>query len=313
MRGALGNTVPSNLHDVLSGMSRSRDADDRSAGAVAIALVDPTSIVTLLGSHDNRIVTGVAALVLRAPLEAAYVAAGLLPHAADPNVRVALALCLARSEAEKTIPTATLLALVDDETPAAPLAARALASRDEDGTRDTVDALLASDDDAMRLHAALGLGRSPNTDAAGRLAAAYRFEVNPRVRWAIVSALSGHAAPIARHTLGLAAALDPDRATRSVARLALHGERFEAPPVGHDVQLFQGAAGDGLTKKAHPLSVRTPAGMDLPVVSGPDGVAVVAGLPEGSTVPVAPGNERGKDPSRGPSGDPKNDGSDERK
>jgi hypothetical protein len=137
-------------------------------------------------------------------------------------------------------------------------------------------------------------------DAPGRLAAAYRFESDPAVRWAIVSALSHHPGPTARRTLDVAAGLDPDERTRSAARLALGGAAFGPAARGRLVFI---STTDDLARRA--VAVRTVDGLILPVSQGSDGVVLGLGLPPGSR--VAPGGERGKDEDRGASGDQKDD------
>src|SRR5204863_8030751 len=141
---------------------------------------------------DVHVQSGRAALLPFVSIDVALVAARLLSRSGDREGRTALALALCHEEAERIVPTETLLSLIDDKSPAAPFAARALAARDEERTRTTIDALVESADPAIRFHSVLGLGRSPMPDASGRLAAAYRFEADSSVRWAIVSALSRH-------------------------------------------------------------------------------------------------------------------------
>lgn len=307
MRRALGNGTSDAALGELAKMLRSKDSDDRAAGAAGLAVFDPSRIAALLQSKDARIVTSAAAALLVAPIDAVHVAASVLERTTDSSARAALSLCLAYEEAERDVPTDVLLSLVDDKGIGAPLAARALAARDEDRTRSTVDALLASEDARLRLHAALGLARSANPDASGRLANAYRFEANPDVRRAIVVALSGRAAPIARRTLSLAAGLDPDPKTRSAARLALGGDKLFSTTRGMDALLFAKAAERPGPPEALALTVRAPNGIELPVASGPDGIVFAVGLPRGSAVAVAPGDEGGKDSDRGASAEQKDD------
>jgi HEAT repeat protein len=255
------------------------------------------------------VVASVAPLLLVAPPGADDVAASLLGRTGDASRRFALALSLFDEEAQRRVPTETLLALVDDRTPAAPLAARALLARDEERTRPDADALLRSDDPQIRFHAALGLGRSSNADAVGRLSDLYRFETDPSVRRAVVTALSLQDPKAAIRTLELAATLDPDRGTRSAARLALGGAKLRLTVRGDMAMLASAAEGPAPPR---PTAVKTPSGLLLPVVLGPEGFVVIAGLPPGTSLPVAPGDERGKDQERGASGDQKderNDGS----
>jgi HEAT repeat protein len=297
-----GRTAPATLARTFEDLERSQDRDDRVAGAMGLALSDPSRIQSMLRSRDVRLQGGGAALLGLATPNTYHLAASLLSRAEDRDARTALALALSDEDSERFVPTEVLLALVDDKSPATPLAARALAARDEERTRTTVEVLLGSVDPAVRFHAMLGLGRSSAPDASGRLAEAYRFEVNTSVRWAILSALSRRGTRTARRTLEIAAALDPDRTVRSGARLALGGAVFEGAVRGPST-LFS-PADDGVFER-RPTAVGTPDGLLLPFLPGPDGVVLGAALPAGSR--VAPGHGRGKDEERGASGGQKDE------
>src|SRR5205814_4362445 len=115
----------------------------------------------------------------------------------------------------------------------------------------------------------------------------------------VVVALSAQSAPIARRTLELAANLDADRSTRSAARLALGGAKLEVEPRGDEALLFSAVYAGQTMGGRRAVGVRTAAGLVLPAVVDPDGLVVMGGLPRGSGVTVAPGDERGKEPARG--------------
>jgi HEAT repeat protein len=302
VRALDGQAVPATLKATFETLEKSADRDDRVAGAMGLALLEPNRIPSLLQSRDGRIQGAGAALLGIAPPESYRLAASILSRSSDPEVRTAFALVLSDVDSERFVPTETLVALIDDKSPATPLAARALSARGEERTRVTVDALLESGDPNIRFHAMIGLGRSSIPDASGKLAAAYRFETNPSVRWAILSALSHQATRTARRALEVAAALDPDRTARSGARLALGGAVFDAGVRG-PLALF--SAADGGTLERRPAAVRTPDGLVLPLLPGPDGAVLGVGFPAGSR--VAPGHERGKDEERGASGDQKDE------
>jgi cellulose synthase operon protein C len=302
VRRVEGGAVPATLEGTLRSLETSQERDDRVSGAICRALLEPRRIPSLLRASDVRIQGGGAALLNLGTPGDYRLAAALLPRASDRDARTALAFALSDEDSERFVPTETLLALVDDKSPATPLAARALSARDEERTRASVDALVESSDPTIRFHAMLGLGRSSMSDASGRLAAAYRFEVDSRVRWAVISALSHHSTRTARRTLEIAAALDPDEASRSAARLALGGAVFGVAARGR-FTLFSSAA--GATFERRPTAVKTPDGLTLPSVPGPDGLVLGVGLPSGSR--VAPGHERGKDEERGASGEQKDE------
>lgn len=297
-----GMPAPATLEGTLGTLERSPDPDDRLSAAMGRALLDPGRIPAMLRSRDARIRGGGAALLALGKPDDSHLAAVLLPRTTDGKTRTALALALSDEDSEPFVPTETLLALIDDKSAATPLAARALSARDDERTRTAVNALIESSDAMIRFHAMLGLGRSPTPDASGRLATAYRFEVDPRVRWAIISALSQHSTRTARRTLELAAALDPDRVARSGARLALGGAVFGVAARGPSI-LFSSAYGASFERRS--VAVRTPDGLSLPSFPGPDGLVLGVGLPSGSR--VAPGHERGKDEERGASGEQKDE------
>jgi hypothetical protein len=190
---------------------------------------------------------------------------------------------LARHDGGK-VPTRVLESWVEEGGASAPLAARALAVRDDEETLGRLARLLGSGAPALRSHVALGLGRSPRPDAAGRLVDAYTFETEAGVRRAIVRALSWRKEPQRERALRLAAALDPDRATRALARQALRGLPAPERTGGDLVAWIQvdGAAG------ATALRWERPDGLVVPVVTDGDGALLVPGLPAAPSHVVAP-------------------------
>ncbi len=190
---------------------------------------------------------------------------------------------LARHDGGK-VPTRVLESWVEEGGASAPLAARALAVRDDEETLGRLGRLLGSGAPALRSHVALGLGRSPRPDAAGRLVDAYTFETEAGVRRAIVRALSWRREPQRERVLRLAAALDPDRGTRALARQALRGLPAPERTGGDLVAWIQvdGAAG------ATALRWERPDGLVVPVVTDGDGALLVPGLPAAASHVVAP-------------------------
>jgi HEAT repeat protein len=196
----------------------------------------------------------------------------------DRSRRDALGLALLSRPDGGPLPSRTLLGWVDEGGALGPLAARAIGARGGEDTRTRVTEMLRSGDPQIRSHVALGLGRSPDPDATGRLTETYTFETDPLVRRAIVRALSRRDDPLRRGTLELAAGLDPDATTRSLARAALGGRRAPDTVTGELVAWISvRGAGSG----AASFRLERPDGLALPVVADPDGALLVPGLPAG--------------------------------
>jgi HEAT repeats len=192
------------------------------------------------------------------------------------------------------LPTLTLLDRARSGSPDAPLAAMQFAARADEGLADAVSALLASRDPVVRAHAVRGLARSSASDAVGRLAEAYAFETDLAVRRSIVEALvtrtSDADAPLCRSTLELAAALDPDRLVRTVARRALDGAPPPAPSPHDDIAWIRLVAAPGaqLPTKQEATLVESD-GTARPIRIDEDGYAIVPAVAPGeATVRLAP-------------------------
>jgi HEAT repeat protein len=299
LRAFVRGEVPRGLSDALGALARSPAAADRAAGVTGLAVLDPDRIGELLSNATDGDVRSIAGVLPLGPEESFAIAAARLCRTQAGPTRTALALALSSEDAERRVPTRLLLDLVDEGGPAAPLAVRALAARDEPEHRTYVLSLLASGDPWIRSHAALGLGRSERADAEGLLAGAYRFETDPRVRGAIVRALSRRHAT-QNPTLSLAAAFDPDPGVRGAARLAAAGARLPEARTGTAAVFVPVSASDaGSPPPATALAVATPGGLVVPAVADADGVALVLGLPPGPVeLRVAPGPAPIKDSER---------------
>lgn len=269
------------LGDALDALERSRTPADRATAAFCRAVLSPERGSELVAEKD-RVVALAAA---RAALEptVAVAAAERLAGERDPTLRASLALALAVPEAADHVPDRVLTELLESRGAAAHLAARALASRDSELSRPRLRELLASTDPILRAHVALGLASSKQASAVGLLADGYRFEVEPSVRRAIVTALSARTESARRRTLTLAAELDPDPETRRLARSALtraatvdretpHGTAWLVlpPRPAHDDAL---------------VVLETATGLALPLALDPDGAVLTARLPPGSVTP----------------------------
>jgi cellulose synthase operon protein C len=196
--------------------------------------------------------------------------------------RDALGVALVARPDGGAIPTATLLAWVEGGGAIAPLAARALAARDEEGTRARLVALASSGDPQLRAHVALGLGRSPEPDAAGRLASAYTFEPDPLVRRAVLRALGRRTEPVRRLTLEQAASFDPDAGARAIARAGLQGRIVADVARGEMVGWAQISGPEALAGQAS-FRWERPEGLVVPVVPDADGALMVPGLTMGTS------------------------------
>ena len=216
---------------------------------------------------------------------AAAVSTPSLPNAATVAAAAAL---LSRPDGGD-IPTSVLAAWAEGGGPVAPLAARALPTRDEEDLRARVKGLLQGTDATIRAHAALGLGRDPEPSAVSLLTNAYAYEEDRSVRRALMRGLSCRHEPQRIATLTLASQLDPDDEVRALARRALMGRCSEpglAPVAGVEprrrvvwVVVHENGSVDNARPRALWL-VRSD-GVAVPMVADPDGVLLVPGVPPG--------------------------------
>jgi HEAT repeat protein len=298
-RAFLLDDPPPRLRATLDGLLASKDAADRAVAATGLSVLDPDRVLAFVGSGDDAVVRAAASCLLIAPKQtAAYVAERLLGGATG-DTRTALALALAVPGASERAATATLLALVDSGSPAAPLAALALGERDRPTERARLDELLSSSDPAIRAHVALGLASSKERDAAGRLEAAYRLETNATVRAAIVRALAVRTEPSRARVLGLAAAFDPDADVRA-ATFAAGGRAATALGLGQSLAWIPLVESGSDRPAEASVGVVVPGGLVLPATAAPDGIVVLSGLAPGSVdLRVAPARDRDNASRRG--------------
>jgi HEAT repeat protein len=297
-RAALGDDYAvRGVDEALEKLLRSRDRASRAVGAFGRALSSAANARLLLRSRDALIAEAAARA---APfVGAAREAAELLVAAPPGPLRSQLALALIDDEARAAVPTRVLLDLIAEAGPAAPIALFALGARDGEVARPTLAAQLASPDPERRAHAALGLGDSHEASALGLLESAYRFEIDPNVRHAIVIALARRPEAVRRRTLELAARLDPNERARNAAALARSGVRPDAfvRGVGTVWLTLRGAQGS----ERLAVKLQVPGGLALPVLADPDGVVALAGLPPGSiALRLARGGGEGNATARDP-------------
>jgi len=298
-RAFLLDDAPSNLQRTLDLLLASKDPADRAAAATGLSILDPDRVQGFVSSGDEPVVRGAASCLLLAPTDtAAHVVERLLGDARG-DTQTALALALVVPGARDRATTATLIALIDSGGAGAPLAALALGERDRPAERALLDELLASSDPAIRANAALGLSSSKESDAAGRLEAAYRLETNATVRAAIVRALAARTEPSRARVLGIAAAFDPDADVRAAATVA-PGAQADALAFGRALAWLPVVeSGSGRPAEAT-LGIEVPGGLVLPAATAPDGMVVLSGLAPGPlALRVAPARDRGNASERG--------------
>ena len=192
------------------------------------------------------------------------------------------------------LPTLLLASWAEGGGPLAPLAARALPSRDDEALRGRIKRLLEGSDPVVRAHVALGLALDPEPSAVSLLTDAYRFEEDARVRRAIVRALSKRTEVQRRAALTLARDLDPDDSVRGLARAALEGRDLDPTlsstrgveprrSVAWVTVRSNDAPRDGSDGSDAPRALRLVRsdGLAVPMLADPDGILLAPGLPAG--------------------------------
>ncbi|WP_437686801.1 HEAT repeat domain-containing protein [Sorangium sp. So ce176] len=322
VRGLVLGDAPEALEGrLLAALAAPRGSSDRAVGvfgAVALGLRDAGEVVgacspaacdraAVHAAARGALARGERALAALAPLFAGLAAPGgggaaagsddAAPDAAAISAGVAL-LAAPRGGA---VATSRLAALAEAGGPLAPLAARALAARDDEVVRGRLKRLLEGSDPVVRAHVALGLGSDPMPDSVSLLARAYRFEDDPAVRRAIVRGLSRRAEVQRTRALLTARDLDPDEGVRALARAALSGAprsptsgALDAPRPALAtgvvwVAIVPNDRSAAASASSRPARLVRPDGVAVPVVADPDGVLLVPGVPPGvSSVLLAP-------------------------
>jgi hypothetical protein len=215
---------------------------------------------------------------------------------ASPLAQASAVALLAHPEGD-ALPTSVLAAWAEAGGPLAPLAARALPSRDTEPLRGRIKRLLEGSDPVVRAHIALGLGRDPEPSAASLLTSAYRFEDDAGVRRAIMRALSRRTEVQRLAVLTQARDLDPDSDVRALARSALAGRDLDpAPGRARGVEVTRATAWITVTAnegkaegEARAVRLARADGVAIPLIADPDGVLLVPGLlPGAASMWIAP-------------------------
>ncbi|HWL86096.1 MAG TPA: HEAT repeat domain-containing protein, partial [Polyangiaceae bacterium] len=270
-------------------MAQSRDGGERALGTFARLVLGDGSLEKALGDSDPRVRRQAAlAAFSDAQRDARTSVLSRATNERDPAIRTAILSGLAFGDESGHVTTLELRTRTEMHDADAPLAAMVLAQRSDPKEEGRVDALLQSPDPLLRTHVARGLGTSTVPDAAGKLAAAYAYEPDAAVRYAIVIALTERAeqdrdAPSRQETLRLAARLDPDDAVRLLAGRALAGAPPPRAGASNDVAWLRATTADGGKPPPDLLATFVRAdGLAVPFVFDEDGYALIPGVPSGA-------------------------------
>jgi HEAT repeat protein len=236
---------PEPSSDLLSALVKSKSPEDRWAAVWARSMLNADYAEAQLESPSLVVLAAAMATAGVQPKSFHERAVELLVREKDALRRDLLSVALLSAAASDGVPSLTLSTLIDSGSPLSSLAVRALAERVDPRFEAKIDALLRSTNVSLRSSAALGLGKHPKPEATGQLVDALRFETEPEVRLAIVSALSHReSAPARDAALQVARDLDVDARVRAAARLALAGQRLSPSATGSEVTLVEIPEGD---------------------------------------------------------------------
>ncbi|WP_437524166.1 HEAT repeat domain-containing protein [Sorangium sp. So ce726] len=323
VRGLVLRDAPEALEKrLLAALAAPKGSSDRAVGvfgAVALGLRDAVDVVgacspsscdraAVHAAARGALARGERALAALAPLFAALASppgaasAAKSGDAAPDAAAISAGVALLAEPGGGAIATSRLAALAEAGGPLSPLAARALATRDDEVVRGRIERLIEGSDPVVRAHVALGLGSDPMPDSVSLLARAYRFEDDPAVRRAIVRGLSRRTEVQRRRVLVAARDLDPDEGVRALARAALSGADARALDLPRSalatgvvwVAIVPNDRSASGSASSRPARLVRPDGLAVPVVADPDGVLLVPAVPPGaSAVLLAPATPPG--------------------
>jgi hypothetical protein len=276
------------VEGVMGSLGRSRDPRDRALGVFARVALGEETATTWLEDGDPLVRRAAAMAASSKRAWTAGVREALLARRErenDPATRAVLATALGFDPPERDLAsTESWLACAEAGGADAPLCALAFARRARPNNEAQLTQLLASQDPILRAHTARGLALGNDPTRSGRLAEAYRYEVAPLVRRAIVTGLarSPRAVPSVANVLAFAAHLDPDATVRWIASRALANEPVADGSDETDVAWLRlvDAAGSPPPVGATGALLRAD-GLAIPVVFDSDGDALVPGTPAG--------------------------------
>ncbi len=275
------------LDALLESLASSPDARDRAVGTQALVALGERPLGPALRDPDPRVRRAAAMGSPSAPGETSAALIAALSVETNEATRQVLALGLLDERAARGVPTSALVDRAESGGPDAPLSALALARRLDEADAPRVEALLASHDPLLRVHAVVGLAQSGAPDATGRLARAYAWEPRAEVRRAILSAMSSRdtsaaSAPSRRETLEWASRLDPDRVVRRVAAGALGGEATPIRKPRGDVAWIRLVPAEGTSLPREVTGALVGAdGLARPIAFDDDGYALLPGVSPG--------------------------------
>ncbi|WP_437587147.1 HEAT repeat domain-containing protein [Sorangium sp. So ce1000] len=326
VRGLVLRDAPEPLEErLLAALAAPKGSSDRAVGvfgAVALGLRDAVDVVgacspsscdraAVHAAARGALVRGERSLAALAPLFVALAAPGgdgAAPgggDAAPDAAAISAGVALLAEPGGAALATSRLAALAEAGGPLSPLAARALAARDDEVVRGRIERLLEGSDPVVRAHVALGLGSDPMPDSVSLLARAYRFEDDPAVRRAIIRGLSRRTEVQRRRVLVAARDLDPDDGVRALARAALSGVDARSLDLPRSalatgvvwVAIVPNDRSASASAASRPARLVRPDGLAVPVVADPDGVLLVPAVPPGASAvllaPVAPPGDAG--------------------
>ena len=277
---SLGEQVQG-LTEVLRAMLRGKDPSDRATAAFGLSALGTPEAPELLSSSDRDIVLAAARGAHRG--ETALAAARRLATEKDKNLSLALSNSLVSPRAQALVPSSKLRELVQTQSAAASLAARALGARLVSTDDPFVLELSQSLSKELRAEFALGLAEATAPVALGLLSEAYAFETEPIVRRAIIAAASRRKEPTRLRLLKLARMLDPDQQVRQLAWLGMAGHALSTRPPGRQTLWLsmdrQGADVGGELRP--PIVVQTGMGHTLVAFPDPDGFVGLVGMDSG--------------------------------
>ena len=287
LRAALRGERSSDLDGAIDRMRASADSSDRALAAFARVALGRASAEGLLDDGDAAVrraaAMGSLATFNGLTLSAASALLARYTRETDDATRAVLAIGLLGGDPQAQVPTLALVQRIEAGGADALLSATALAGRKGDLVKDKVEALLGATDPVMRAHVARGLGASEEPSATGRLAEAARYEAEPLVRLAEITALAQRStAPVRSEMLRIVARFDPEARIRDVASRALAGATPPAPWPVREVAWLRIASADGRGPSEPMLgSYVTAEGIAIPVAFDADGYALVLGVPPG--------------------------------
>jgi len=279
------------LERVIADLARSREGRDRAVGAFARVALGEDSAAAWVEDGDPQVrrAAAMAAPATHATWTPAARDALLSRRAReeDPATRAVLATALDDGDpaGHTLFPTHALLACARAGGADAPLCTLAFARRAGPSDEAQVELLLASRDPVVRAHAARGFALGDDPARAGRLAAAYAYEVAPLVRRAVIAGLATcpRSAPAVEGALAFAVRFDPDAGVRWTASRVLSNARLDDAIDATDVAWLHLIDATGAPPPAGATgALLRPDGLAVPIVFDADGDALVPGTPAGT-------------------------------